>query len=102
MKFFLPFPTFFLFSSWKERGVRACMLLAWSLSLRSISQSSLSTSFNLAMSDVLEQDEVVIETALVDKVFFFLKVRSLFKMAFRSESFLLDFLAKNLTATYFT
>jgi len=63
-----------IFSKWEIPGVRSCILLAWSLALRSISQSTLSSSFNLAMSDVLEQDELVIENALVDKVFFFLKV----------------------------
>ena len=66
----------FYFSDWKHPSIRACAVFVWSLSLRSMSQSTLSNSFNLEMSNMLEQDETLMESALADKVFLFMKVRA--------------------------
>lgn len=71
----------YLDSEWKIPGLKACLQLAWSLTLRTlavipnaVTEPAVETLSSPEFTEVLEQDERLLEMALAGKAFQFLKV----------------------------
>uniref|UniRef100_H2Z552 Nuclear pore complex protein Nup205 n=1 Tax=Ciona savignyi TaxID=51511 RepID=H2Z552_CIOSA len=78
-------------STWKVVGVRSCMQLAWSVTLRLLAQipTSLLSGTTPPSGEILEQDEMVVEMSMTDRVFHFIKENIVGCPGFHSEEFYL-------------